>query len=83
MNNAGQFARKINNGTGTDIFHFGLTDVAEIAKTIRYFADQVEQGNFIVTRVQAGSVALPDEFTTQAIMIEYAVKEHKPEESAS
>lgn len=75
MNNAGQFARKISNGTGTEIFRFGLADVGEIVKTIRYFADQVEQGDFIVTRVQAGSVATADDFTTQAIMIEYSVKE--------
>ena len=74
MIDAGKFAQRLDlddvDGEPR-FFCFGL-DAANAVAELRRFADAIERKEIMLQRVQTGSVAEPDDFATQAIMITFA-----------
>lgn len=75
MIDATKFARKTVQNDDKSFFRFGLASPQETAEVLRQFADQIEQGKICITKVQSGSIADVDEWATNAIMIEYVLRE--------
>lgn len=61
--------RTITSGPG--FFPFGITG-KDLAVELRRFADAIESGDILPQAIQTGSTAKLDDYTLQAIFIEFA-----------
>ncbi len=77
MLDIGQFAKPcLTSGEGQ--FRFGGADREEIARQLRIFADAVSAGDVAIVKIQGAQVVSPEDFYTQALLVEFIERETAP-----